>query len=85
MTISLISDRTTANGLPLLCHPPRGQSLEALSVNQYKLSYDKNLVIVFVIRKKSGDCFVYKSSIIPKLQKFSETDIRGIFYADKNN
>ncbi len=25
--------------IPLFCHSPEGQSLEALSVSQYKLSY----------------------------------------------
>jgi hypothetical protein len=44
-----------ATAIALFCHSPGGQSLEALSVNQYKLSYYKNLVVVFVIRKKSGD------------------------------
>ncbi len=36
----------------LFCHSPGGQSVEALSINQYKLSYYKNLVVVFVIKKK---------------------------------
>ncbi|MEH1934436.1 MAG: hypothetical protein V7L14_12100 [Nostoc sp.] len=69
----------------LFCHFPGGQSLKALSVNQYKLSYYKNLVTVFVIRKKSCDAcsgrshrFGYKSSRIQKWQKFSESDRKGI-------
>jgi len=49
-----------------------------MSVNQYKLSYYKNLVVAFVIRKKSGDRFVYKSSRIQKWQKLSESDRRGL-------
>ncbi|WP_335081794.1 hypothetical protein [Nostoc sp.] len=54
-------------------------------MKQYKLSYYKNLVIVFVIRKKSCDAcgglrlrFVYKSSRIQKWQKFSESDRTGV-------
>ncbi|MFN6569434.1 hypothetical protein [Dendronalium sp. ChiSLP03b] len=37
------------------------------------------MAVVFVIRKKSGDRFLYKSSRFQKWQKFSETDksVRG--------
>jgi hypothetical protein len=55
-------------------HSPKGQSLEDLLVSQYKLSYYKNWVVVFVIRKKFGDRFLCKSSKIPKWQNFSESD-----------
>ncbi|MEH2242726.1 hypothetical protein [Nostoc sp.] len=34
--------------------------------------------LVFVIRKESRDRLLYKSSRIQKLQKFSESDRRGI-------
>jgi len=55
-----------AVAIALFCHSPEGQSLEALSVNQYKLSYYKNFVSVFVIRKKGCDRLVYKSYRIQK-------------------
>jgi uncharacterized SAM-binding protein YcdF (DUF218 family) len=35
-------------------------------------------VAVFVVRKKSGDCFIYKSSRVQKWQMFSESDRRGV-------
>ena len=52
------------------CHSPGEQSLEALSGNQYKLSYYKNLVVVFVIRKKSCDqlCWCRRQSL--RIQEF---------------
>jgi len=43
---------TLAVAISLFCHSPGRQSPEASSVNQYKLSYYKNLVAVFVARKK---------------------------------
>ena len=42
------------NAVTFFCHSPGEQSLEALSVNEYKLSYYKNLVIVFVINPSCG-------------------------------
>ncbi len=47
-----LPDAEQIRGLSLFCHSPRGQSLEALLVSQYKLSYYKNWVVVFVVRKK---------------------------------
>jgi hypothetical protein len=66
------------SAIALFCHSPGEKSLEALSVNQYKLSYYKNLVVVFVIRKKSCNRSICKSYRIQKWQKFSESDRRGI-------
>jgi hypothetical protein len=36
-------------------------------------------VAVFVVRKKSGDRFIYKGSRVQKWQMFSESDRRGIY------
>jgi len=35
-------------------------------------------VAVFVVRKKSGDRFIYKCSRVQKWQMFSESDRRGL-------
>jgi hypothetical protein len=50
--------------ITLFYHFPEGRSLEASSGNQYKLSYEKKIALVFVIRKKSRDRLLYKSSRI---------------------